>query len=79
MRETRLWRKLQFLRHDALYLRFGEETQPDKVNKGRLEVLVNRLRSKLGPHVGGGVDIRAVRGQGYQLGFAVEVRNVAVG
>lgn len=81
--EARLLKELaingQFLSHEALYLRFGEETQPDKVNKGRLEVLVSRLRSKLSPHVGEGTDIRAVRGQGYQLGFAVELRNLAVG
>ncbi len=81
--EARLLKELaingQFLSHAALYLRFGEESQPDKVNKGRLEVLVSRLRSKLGPHVGDGIDIRAVRGQGYQLGFAVEVRNLTVG
>lgn len=69
----------QFLDHAGLLARFGDAAQTDKVNKGRLEVLISRLRSKLGPHLGGADDIRAVRGQGYQLGFALVVKNLAAG
>jgi DNA-binding response OmpR family regulator len=81
--EARLLKELavngQFLDHAALLARFGDETQSEKVNKGRLEVLISRLRSKLGAHLGGGFDIRAVRGQGYQLGFVLVIQNLAAG
>lgn len=81
--EARLLKELavngQFLDHAALLARFGDETQSEKVNKGRLEVLISRLRTKLGPHLGGDFDIRAVRGQGYQLGFVLVIKNLAAG
>ena len=69
----------QFLDHAALLSRFGGEAQSEKINKARLEVLIRRLRTKLGPHISHGFDIRAVRGQGYQLGFVLVVKNMAVG
>ena len=68
----------QFLDHSALLSRFGSEAQSEKVNKARVEVLISRLRSKLGPHISHGFDIRVVRGQGYQLGFVLAVKNLAV-
>ena len=67
----------QFLDHAALLSRFGGEAQSEKINKARLEVLISRLRTKLGPHISNGFDIRAVRGQGYQLGFVLVVKNLA--
>lgn len=69
----------QFLDHAALLSRFGGEAQSEKINKARIEVLISRLRSKLGPHISQGFDIRAVRGQGYQLGFVLVVKNMAAG
>ncbi len=69
----------QFMDHAALLSRFGDESQSEKTNKARLEVLISRLRTKLTPHVSNGFDIRAVRGQGYQLGFVLVVKNPAVG
>jgi DNA-binding response OmpR family regulator len=69
----------QFLDHAALLSRFGGEAQSEKINKSRLEVLISRLRTKLGPHISHGFDIRAVRGQGYQLGFVLVVKNMALG
>lgn len=68
----------QYLDHAVLLSRFGDKTQPEKINKARLEVLISRLRLKLAPHVNGGFDIRAVRGQGYQLGFELAVKNLAI-
>ena len=47
--------------------------------EARLEALISRLRTKLGPHISSGFDIRALRGQGYQLGFALVVKNLTVG
>ena len=44
-----------------------------------LEQVISRLRSKLGPYISHGFDIGAVRGQGYQLGFVLVVKNVAPG
>lgn len=67
----------QFMEHAALLARFGDVAQSEKINKARLEVLISRLRNKLGPHIGEGFDIRAVRGQGYQLGFGLVVRNLS--
>ena len=68
----------QFLEHASLLSRFGDEAQSEKINKARLEVLISRLRNKLGPHMNDGFDIRAVRGQGYQLGFGLVVKNLTV-
>lgn len=80
--ETRLLMALSvnghFLDHAALLSRFGDETQSEKINKARLEVLISRLRSKLEPHISDGFDIRAVRGKGYQLGFVLVVKNLSV-
>lgn len=81
--EARLLKELsvngQFLDHAALLLRFGDKDQSEKINKSRMEVLISRLRIKLGPHISGGFDIRALRGQGYQLGFVLGVKNLVVG
>ncbi len=65
----------QFLDHAALLSRFGDEAQVEKINKARMEVLISRLRTKLGPYISSGFDIKAVRGQGYQLGFVLVVKN----
>lgn len=81
--EARLLKELalngQFLRHSLLLDHFGEELLTEKINKGRVEVLISRLRTKLAPHVQEGFDIRAVRGQGYQLGFAIVLTGLAQG
>lgn len=80
--EARLLKDLamngQFLDHGTLLSRFGEEAQTEKVNRARMEVLISRLRTKLGPHIASGFDIRAVRGRGYQLGFVLVVKNLVV-
>lgn len=79
--EARLLQELavngQFLDHAALLSHFGDAAQSEKINKARLEVLISRLRTKLGPHIGSGFDIRALRGRGYQLGFVLVVKNLA--
>jgi DNA-binding response OmpR family regulator len=41
------------------------------VGRGRLEVLISRLRAKLRAEAPAGLDIRALRGRGYQLTFAL--------
>jgi DNA-binding response OmpR family regulator len=69
----------QFLDHEALLSLFGDEGQPEKINKARMEVMISRLRTKLGPHIDGGFDIKVVRGQGYQLGFVLVVKNLVIG
>jgi DNA-binding response OmpR family regulator len=66
----------QFMDHAALESLFGDEGQSEKINKARVEVLISRLRTKLGPHVGPGFDIKALRGRGYQLGFLLAVKNL---
>jgi DNA-binding response OmpR family regulator len=66
----------QFMSHAALESLFGDEGQSEKINKARVEVLISRLRTKLGPHVGAGFDIKALRGRGYQLGFSLAVKNL---
>lgn len=65
----------QFMEHAALESQFGDQMQPEKINKARVEVLISRLRVKLSPHVGTGFDIKALRGRGYQLGFSLVVKN----
>ncbi|MDB5825071.1 MAG: two component transcriptional regulator, winged helix family [Herminiimonas sp.] len=67
----------QFMNHAALAALFGDTDHSEKINKARVEVLISRLRTKLSPHMAGGLDIKVVRGRGYQLGFllAVDGRN----
>ena len=81
--EARLLKELavngQFLDHATLLLRFGNTDQSEKVNKARIEVLISRLRSKLGAHISSGFDIKALRGQGYQLGVVLVIKNLAGG
>lgn len=78
--EARLLKELalcgQYMDHAALISRLGDEEQSEKINKARIEVLISRLRSKLGPHVGTGFDIKALRNRGYQLCFPLIVRNL---
>lgn len=69
----------QFLDHEALLSRFGDAGQSEKINKARMEVLISRLRTKLGPCIDSGFDIRVSRGQGYQLGFVLEISNLVAG
>ena len=66
----------QFMDHSALMARFGDEELSEKINKARIEVLISRLRAKLGPYIGEGFDIKALRGRGYQLGFLLVVQNL---
>lgn len=66
----------QFMDHSALMARFGDDACSEKINKARIEVLISRLRAKLGPYMGEGVDIKALRGRGYQLGFLLVVKNI---
>lgn len=66
----------QFMNHAALMARFGDEELSEKINKARIEVLISRLRTKLGPYIGEGFDIKALRGRGYQLGFLLVVDNL---
>lgn len=78
--EARLLKELalcgQYMDHAALISRLGDEERSEKINKARIEVLISRLRSKLGPHVGTGFDIKALRSRGYQLCFPLIVRNL---
>jgi DNA-binding response OmpR family regulator len=66
----------QFMDHSALMARFGDEALSEKINKARIEVLISRLRAKLGPYLAEGFDIKALRGRGYQLGFLLVVKNL---
>lgn len=79
--EARLLKELafsgQYMDHAALMARLGDEELSEKINKARLEVLISRLRNKLGLHIGTGIGIKALRGRGYQLGFSLIVRNLA--
>jgi DNA-binding response OmpR family regulator len=79
--EARLLKELafsgQYMDHAALMARLGDEELSEKINKARLEVLISRLRNKLGLHIGTGIGIKALRGRGYQLGFSLIVKNLA--
>jgi DNA-binding response OmpR family regulator len=66
----------QFMDHAALMKRFGDDSLSEKINKARVEVLVSRLRAKLGPYLEAGADIKVLRGRGYQLGFLLAVKNL---
>ena len=66
----------QFMDHSALMAQFGDMCLSEKINKARIEVLISRLRVKLGHYIGEGFDIKALRGRGYQLGFSLVVTNL---
>ena len=68
----------QYLTHASLLSTFGNDEQSEKNNKARMEVLISRLRTKLGPHMDTGFDIKALRGQGYQLGFLLVLVNLSM-
>ena len=61
----------QVLDHEPLMALLGYDGLDDKVGRGRLEVLISRLRTKLRADAPAGLDIRALRGRGYQLTFAL--------
>ncbi|MDO8300703.1 response regulator transcription factor [Lacisediminimonas sp.] len=68
----------QCVEHDRLIALLGDDAQPEKVNKARIEVLISRLRSKLDVHASQGLTIRALRGQGYQLSLPLLLKNLPV-
>lgn len=78
--ETRLLKELAFsgqcIDHATLVARLGDELQSEKTNRARIEVLVSRLRAKLAAHADGGLDIKALRGRGYQLSCPLAVKNL---
>jgi DNA-binding response OmpR family regulator len=67
----------QVLDHEPLMALLGYDGLEDKVGRSRLEVLISRLRTKLRADESTGLDIRALRGRGYQLTFALACRRPA--
>ncbi|MDH4393604.1 MAG: response regulator transcription factor [Aquabacterium sp.] len=59
------------LDHEQLLGALGADAADARPGKARLEVLVSRLRSKLRGLGPDGLAIHALRGHGYQLGFAL--------
>ncbi len=66
----------QYMDHETLVAKLGDAKKSQKINKARIEVLISRLRIKLGSHVGTGFDVKALRGRGYQLGLPLTVTNL---
>jgi DNA-binding response OmpR family regulator len=64
----------QVLDHQQLMVLLGYDGLDEKVGRGRLEVLISRLRAKLRANEPAGLEIRALRGRGYQLTFALACR-----
>lgn len=64
----------QVLDHEQLMVLLGYDGLDEKVGRGRLEVLISRLRAKLRTDERTGLDIRALRGRGYQLTFPLACR-----
>jgi len=75
--EVRLLRELAIssdcVPHGQLMALFGDEMVDEKTIKARIEVLVSRLRAKLSALGSEPLDIRVLRGQGYQLTFALSI------
>jgi DNA-binding response OmpR family regulator len=75
--EVRLLRELAVssdcVPHGQLMALFGDEMVDEKTIKARIEVLVSRLRAKLRALGSESLDIRVLRGQGYQLTFALSI------
>jgi DNA-binding response OmpR family regulator len=78
--EVILLRELAFfgrcVEHGTLIACLGNDNESDAINKARIEVLVSRLRAKLEALPADGFRIKAVRGQGYQLGFPLVLENL---
>ncbi len=75
--EVRLLRELavssECVSHGQLMALFGDEMADEKTIKARIEVLISRLRAKLRALGSEALDIRVLRGQGYQLTFALSI------
>jgi len=75
--EVRLLRELAIssdcVPHGQLMALFGDEMVDEKTIKARIEVLVSRLRAKLRALGSEPLDIRVLRGQGYQPTFALSI------
>ena len=81
--ETMLLKELilhgRFATHDDLISYVGNPDKDEESNKLRIEVLISRLRKKLSPHIDPSLFINVLRGKGYQLKIAMELKNLAPG
>ncbi len=79
--ETLLLKELilhgRFATHDDLIDHVGNPDKDEQANKLRIEVLISRLRKKLSPHIEPALFINVLRGKGYQLKVAMELKNLA--
>jgi DNA-binding response OmpR family regulator len=75
--EVKLLRELavssECVSHTQLMAVFSDESVDEKTIKARIEVLVSRLRGKLRTLGSEALDIRVLRGQGYQLTAALSI------
>jgi len=75
--EVRLLRELaisnECVNHGQLMLLFKDAVADEKTIKARIEVLISRLRAKLRTLGSEALDIRVLRGQGYQLTFPLSI------
>jgi len=67
----------RYISHDDLFHYLGNPDETDEINKSKMEVLISRLRKKIGHHTDPNLFIKVIRGKGYQLSVPVQFINIA--
>jgi DNA-binding response OmpR family regulator len=67
----------RYISHDDLFHYLGNPDETDEVNKSKIEVLISRLRKKIGQHFDPNLFIKVIRGKGYQLSVPIQFINIA--
>lgn len=67
----------RFISHDDLMYYLGDHNESTEFNKSRFEVLISRIRKKVGTITDPNSFIKVIRGRGYQLIKPISLKNLA--
>lgn len=67
----------RFISHDDLMYYLGDHNESTEFNKSRFEVLISRIRKKVGTITDPNSFIKVIRGRGYQLIKPIRLKNLA--
>jgi len=67
----------RYISHEDMFHYLGDPNDTNETNKSKMEVLISRLRKKIGQFTDPNSFIKVVRGKGYQLSIPVEFVNIA--
>ena len=67
----------KYISHDDLIYYLGDHNESGEYNKSRIEVLISRIRKKVGLITDSNSFIKVIRGRGYQLIKPITLKNLA--